>query len=131
MSKEENIEIRTYNIIYKLIEDIQLASKGLLEPKYEEKIKGNVEIREIFRISKVGNIAGCYILDGEVERGDTVRIIRDGRIIYTGKIDSLHRFKEDAKKVAAGYECGIRVENFQDLNKGDTLEVYEQVEVKQ
>jgi len=131
LSKEENIEIRTYNIIYKLIEDIQLASKGLLEPKYEEKIKGNVEIREIFKITKVGNVAGCYVQDGEVERGDAVRVVRDGRIIYTGKIDSLHRFKEDTKKVSAGYECGIRLENFQDLNKGDLLEVYEQVEVKQ
>jgi len=131
LSKEENIEVRTYNIIYKLIEDIQLASRGLLEPKYEENIKGNVEIREIFRITKVGNIAGCYVLEGEVERGDTVRVTRDGRIIYNGKIDSLHRFKEDAKKVAAGYECGIRIENFSDLNKGDILEVYEQKEIKQ
>jgi len=125
LAKEENVEIRTYNIIYKLVDDIKLALKGMLEPVIEEKIKGNVEVREVFKLSKTGTVAGCYILDGEIERGNQVRIIRDGRIIYDGKIDSLHRFKEDVKKVGAGYECGIRIENYQDLNKGDTLEVYE------
>ncbi|MBN1298979.1 MAG: translation initiation factor IF-2 [Actinobacteria bacterium] len=129
LAKDEKVEIRTYNIIYKLIDDIKLASRGLLEPEYEEKIKGNAEVREVFKISKVGIVAGSYILDGEVERGDSARLTRDGRIIYDGKIESLHRFKEDVKKVAAGYECGIRLENFQDINKGDLLEIYKQVEV--
>lgn len=125
LAKEESVEIRTYEIIYKLIDDIKLAFKGMLEPVIEEKIKGSVEIREVFKLSKFGIIAGCYILEGEVERSNLVRIIRDGRIIYDGKIESLHRFKEDVKKVSAGYECGIKIENYHDLNKGDILEVYE------
>jgi len=131
LSKEEKIEIRTYDIIYKLIDDIKLAFKGMLEPKYEEKIKGNIEIREVFKVTKMGNVAGCYVLDGEAERGDSVRIIRDGKVIYASKIDTLHRFKDDVKKVNAGYECGIRIENYQDVSKGDIFEVYEQKEVKQ
>jgi translation initiation factor IF-2 len=131
LAKEEKIEIRTYDIIYKLIEDIKLAFRGMLEPKYEEKIKGNIEIREIFKVTKMGNVAGCYVLDGEAERGDSVRIIRDGSVIYTSKIDTLHRFKDDVKKVSAGYECGIRIENYQDVSKGDLFEVFEQKEVKQ
>jgi translation initiation factor IF-2 len=130
LSKEENVEVRTYDIIYKLIDDIKLAFKGMLEPKMEERLKGTVEVREIFKMPKIGNVAGCYITDGEVERSNQVRVIRDGKIIYNGKILSLHRFKEDVKKVAAGYECGVRVENYQDLNKGDVLEIYEQKEVQ-
>jgi translation initiation factor IF-2 len=130
LSKEENVEVRTYDIIYKLIDDIKLAFKGMLEPKMEERLKGTIEIREIFKIPKTGSVAGCYITDGEVERGNQVRVIRDGKIIYNGKILSLHRFKEDVKKVASGYECGVRVENYQDLNKGDVLEIYEQREVQ-
>ncbi len=131
LAKEEKIEIRTYDIIYKLIDDIKLAFRGMLEPKYEEKIKGNIEVREIFKVTKMGNIAGSYVLDGEAERGDSVRIIRDGSVIYTSKIDTLHRFKDDVKKVSAGYECGIRIENYQDVSKGDLFEVFEQKEIKQ
>ena len=130
LSKEENVEVRTYDIIYKLIDDVKLAFKGMLEPKMEEILKGTIEVREIFKMPKIGNVAGCYITDGEVERGNQVKVIRDGKIIYNGKILSLHRFKEDVKKVAAGYECGVRVENYQDLNKGDMLEIYEQKEVQ-
>ncbi len=129
LAKEEGVDIRTYEIIYKLIDEIKLAFKGMLEPKFEDHLKGTVEIREMFKIPKVGNIAGCYITDGEVERGNLVRVIRDGSIIFNSKIASLHRFKEDVKKVATGYECGVRVENYQDLNKGDILEVYEKREV--
>ncbi len=131
LAKEEKIEIRTYDIIYKLIDDIKLAFRGMLEPKYEEKIKGSIEIREIFKVTKMGNVAGCYVLDGEAERGDSVRIIRDGSVIYTSKIDTLRRFKDDVKKVSAGYECGIRIENYQDVSKGDLFEVFEQKEIKQ
>ena len=129
LAKVEGVDIRTYEIIYKLIDEIKLAFKGMLEPKFEDHLKGTVEIREMFKIPKVGNIAGCYITDGEVERGNLVRVIRDGSVIYNSKIASLHRFKEDVKKVATGYECGVRVENYQDLNKGDILEVYEKREV--
>ena len=129
LAKVEGVDIRTYEIIYKLIDEIKLAFKGMLEPKFEDHLKGTVEIREMFKIPKVGNVAGCYITDGEVERGNLVRVVRDGSIIYNSKIASLHRFKEDVKKVATGYECGVRVENYQDLNKGDILEVYEKREV--
>ncbi|MBM3712964.1 MAG: translation initiation factor IF-2, partial [Actinobacteria bacterium] len=131
VSKEEDIEVRTYDIIYKLIDEIKLAFKGLLEPKIEEHIKGSIEVREVFKISKVGYVAGCYIVDGEVERGDFVRVLRGEKVIFDGKISSLHRFKEDVKKVSAGYECGIRIENFQDINNGDILEIYEKKTVKQ
>lgn len=129
LAKDEGVDVRTYEIIYKLIDEIKLAFKGMLEPKFEDHLKGTVEIREIFKLPKVGNIAGCYVTDGEAERGNMVRVIRDGKIIFNSKIASLHRFKEDVKKVASGYECGIKVENFQDLYKGDVLEVYEKKEV--
>ncbi|MCL4377504.1 MAG: translation initiation factor IF-2 [Actinobacteria bacterium] len=129
IAKTEKVEIRTYEIIYKLIDDLILAFKGMLEPKTEEYEKGKVEVREVFKMPKVGLVAGCYVTEGEVERNNPVRITRDGKIIFNGKIGSIHRFKEDVKKVAAGYECGIKIENFQDINKGDLLEVYEIKEV--
>ena len=129
LAKEERVDVRTYNIIYKLIDDIKLAFKGLLEPEIKEIEKGKIEVREIFKMPKVGVIAGCYVTEGEVDRNDIVRIVRDGKIVYEGKISSLHRYKEDVKKVASGYECGIRIENYQDLKKGDILEVYEKKEI--
>ena len=129
LAKEERVDVRTYNIIYKLIDDIKLAFKGLLEPEIQEIEKGKIEVREIFKMPKVGVIAGCYVTEGEVDRNDIVRIVRDGKIVYEGKISSLHRYKEDVKKVASGYECGIRIENYQDLKKGDILEVYEKKEI--
>ena len=130
LAEEENIDVRTYNIIYKLIDDIKLSLEGLLEPKIEEFEKGRIEVRKIFKIPKEGVIAGCYILEGSVDRGDKVRVIRDEKIIYESKIASMHRFKDDVKKVTAGYECGIRVENYQDINKGDFLEIYELKEIE-
>ncbi len=129
LAKKEDIEIRTYNIIYKLIDDIRLASKGLLEPKIERFEKGKVEVRDLFKLPKVGRVAGCYVLEGEVERGEIVRIIRDGKIVHEGNIATIHRYKEDVKKVSSGYECGIRVENFQDFDKGDIFEIFEEREV--
>ena len=129
IAKTEKVEIRTYEIIYKLIDDIVLAFKGMLEPKTQEIEKGRVEVREVFKMPKIGIVAGCYVLEGEVERNNPVRIIRDGKIIFNGKISSIHRFKEDVKKVSAGYECGIKIENFQDINKGDIFEVFEIKEV--
>jgi len=131
LAKKEGVEIRTYNIIYKLIDDVKLAFKGLLEPKIEKVERGKVEVREIFKLPKIGSVAGCYVLEGEAERGNPARIIRDGKIIYESMIGSIHRFKEDVKKVSAGYECGIKIDNFQDINKGDIIEVFEEQEVKQ
>jgi len=129
LAKEESVDIKTYNVIYNLIDDIKLTFKGLLEPKIQKVEKGKVEVREIFKMPKVGVVAGCYVLEGEVERDSIVRIVRDGKIIHEGKIASLHRYKEDVRKVSAGYECGIKIENFQDINKGDILEIYEEKKV--
>ncbi|PIU29157.1 MAG: translation initiation factor IF-2 [Candidatus Hydromicrobium americanum] len=124
--KKENVEVRTYDIIYKLIDDITLAFKGLLEPEVKRIYKGKAEVREVFKLPKVGIIAGSYILEGEVERGNLVNVVRDGKLIHEGKVATLHRFKEDVKKVLSGYECGVRLEDFQDLVKEDTLEFYEE-----
>ncbi len=129
LAKEEKIDVKTYNIIYKLIDDIKLAFKGLLEPKIQKVEKGKIEVREIFTMPKVGVIAGCYVAEGAAERNDKARLVRDGKIIHEGKILSLHRYKKDVKKVAAGYECGVRIENYQDINKGDIVEVYEEKEI--
>ncbi|MDD5659936.1 MAG: translation initiation factor IF-2, partial [Actinomycetota bacterium] len=129
MAKAEKVEIRTYEIIYKLIDELVLAFKGMLEPKTEEFEKGRVEVREVFKMPKIGLVAGCYISEGEIERNNLVKIIRDGKVVFNSKIASIHRFKEDVKKVTAGYECGIKIENFQDINKGDLFEVYEIKEV--
>ena len=124
--KKENVEVRTYDIIYKLIDDITLAFKGLLEPEVKRIYKGKAEVREIFKLPKAGIIAGSYILEGEVERGNLINVIRDGELIHEGKVATLHRFKEDVKKVSSGYECGIRLEDFQDIVKEDILEFYEE-----
>jgi len=124
--KKENVEVRTYDIIYKLIDDIALALKGLLEPEIERVEKGKAEVREVFKLTKIGVIAGSYILEGEVERGILVNVKRDGKIVHEGKVTTLHRFKEDVKKVSSGYECGIKLEDYKDLNKGDILEFYEE-----
>jgi len=126
LQKKENVEVRTYDIIYKLIDDITLAFKGLLEPEIKRIDKGKAEVREIFKLPKIGIVAGSYILEGEVERGNLVNVIREGESIHQGRVATLHRFKEDIKKVSAGYECGIRLEGFQDLSKGDILEFYEE-----
>ncbi len=102
----------------------------MLAPEFEEKITANVEIREVFKISKVGTIAGCMVLDGKINRNSSVRIIRDGVVVYTGELASLKRFKEDVKEVATGYECGLNIQNFNDIKVGDIVEAYEQGEVK-
>ncbi len=126
LHKKENVEVRTYDVIYKLIDDITLAFKGLLEPEVKRIDKGKAEVREVFKLPKSGIIAGSYVLEGEVERGNLVNVVRDGKIIHEGRVVTLHRFKEDVKKISSGYECGIRLEDFQDLNKGDILEFYEE-----
>ncbi len=130
IAKEYNVDIRLYTIIYKCIEEIELAMKGMLDPEFEEKILGSAEIRKIFKFSKVGNIAGSYVLDGIIKNNADARIIRDGVIIYTGKIASIQREKESVKEVKKGFECGITLDNFSDIKTGDVIECFEMVEVK-
>lgn len=130
LAEMEQIDIRLYSIIYDAINEIKSAMEGMLSPVFEEKIVCNIEIREIFKISKVGTIAGCYVLDGKITRNTKIRIIRDGVVVHTGELDSLKRFKDDVKEVSAGYECGLNIKNFNDLMVGDIIEGFEQVEVK-
>jgi len=130
LAEHEQIDIRLYSIIYDAIEEVKAAMEGMLEPKFEEKIVANVEIRETFRISKVGTIAGCMVLDGKINRNHSIRVIRDGVVVHTGQLASLKRFKDDVKEVASGYECGLNIQNFNDIKEGDIIEAYEQVEVK-
>lgn len=124
MAKDEGVEIRLYNIIYKLQEDIEKAVKGLLDPVFEEKITGQAEVREIFKVSKVGTIAGSYVTSGSIVRSGGVRLIRDSIVIYTGRMAGLRRFKDDVKEVKAGYECGITIENYNDIKVGDVIECF-------
>lgn len=130
LAEQEQIQIRLYSIIYDAIEEVKAAMEGMLAPEYEEKVTGNVEIRDVFKITKVGTIAGCMVLDGKVYRNSKVRVIRDGIVVYTGQLASLKRFKEDVKEVAAGYECGLNIDKFNDIKVGDIIEAYEVVEVK-
>ena len=129
-AKSRGIEIRSYNIIYKLIEDIEAAMKGMLAPVYEDKTCGQAEVREIYKISKVGTVAGCMVTDGIVKRTCKVEVSRDGLIIYTGKLSSLKRYKDDAKEVKQGYDCGLMIENFNDIKIGDVLTFSTVEEVK-
>ncbi|MBA2174068.1 translation initiation factor IF-2 [Halobacillus locisalis] len=129
-AESENVEIRLHNIIYKVMEEIEAAMKGMLDPVYEEQIVGQVEVREVFKVSKIGTIAGSYVTDGKVTRNSGVRVIRDGVVIYEGEIDALKRYKDDAKEVAQGYECGITIKNFNDIKIGDIIEPYEMKEVE-
>jgi translation initiation factor IF-2 len=128
-AEKEQIDIRLYSIIYQATEEIKDAVKGMLAPKIEEKITCNIEVRDVFKITKVGTIAGCYVLDGKITRNTSIRLIRDGIVVYTGKLGSLKRFKDDVKEVSAGYECGLNIENFNDIKVGDIVEGYEQVEI--
>lgn len=130
LAEKEKIDIRKYNIIYDVVDDIKLAMEGMLSPDYKENIIGHVEIRDIIKVPKIGLIAGSYVLDGKVKRNSMVHVLRDNVLIHTGKINSLKRFKDDVKTVDAGYECGLGIENFQDIRENDILEVYETVEVK-
>ncbi|MCF8369504.1 MAG: translation initiation factor IF-2 [Bacteroidales bacterium] len=130
LAEQEQIDIRLYSIIYQAIEEIKAAMEGMLSPEIEEKIVCNVEVREVYKITKVGTVAGCMVLDGVITRKTKVRIIRDGIVVYTGMLGSLKRFKDDAKEVKSGYECGLNIENFNDIKVGDIVEGYEEVEVK-
>ncbi len=130
VAEQENIEIRYYSIIYDAIAEIKAAMEGMLEPTLEKKVVGNIEVREVYKISGVGTIAGCYVLDGKFTRNTRINIIRDGIVVHTGELASLKRFKDDVKEVNAGYECGLSVRNYNDIQVGDVLEGYEEVEVK-
>lgn len=129
-AEKEEIQIKYYNIIYDAIDEIKAAMEGLLEPKFEEKIVGNIEVREVFKVTKVGTIAGCYVLDGRVARSNKIRIIRDGIVVHSGELESLKRFKDDVKDVVKGYECGLKIKNYNDIQVGDIVEAFEQVEIK-
>jgi translation initiation factor IF-2 len=129
LAEQEKVEIRNYEIIYKLLEDIENAMLGLLEPEYEEVVTGDAEVREIFRVPRLGAIAGCMVTNGVITRGSKVRFLREGTIIWKGSIQSLKRFKDDAQEVAAGFECGIGLSDFQDLKEGDIIETYDEREI--
>ncbi len=129
-AEKEKVDMRLYRIIYNAIEDIEKAMKGMFKPVYEENTLGRISVRNTFKVSGVGTIAGAYVQDGKVTRNAQIRVVRDGIVIHEGKIASLKRFKDDAKEVAAGYECGIGIENFNDIREGDTIEAFEMVEVK-
>ena len=130
MAKKEEVEIKQYSIIYQAIEDVEAAMKGMLDPKYEEKVIGNVEVRQIFKISNVGTIAGAYVISGKVERNAGVRVIRENVVIHDGHLATLKRFKDEVKEVGKGFECGIQIENYNDIKEGDIIEVYIMEEIK-
>ncbi|HEY8401852.1 MAG TPA: translation initiation factor IF-2, partial [Cytophagaceae bacterium] len=130
LAEQEEIEIRLYSIIYDAINDVKDAMEGMLAPKVEEVITGNIEVREVFKISKVGTVAGCYVTDGTIKRNNNVRLIRDGIVVFTGQIDALKRFKDDVSEVKAGYECGVSLKGYNDIRIGDNIEGFEEKEVK-
>lgn len=129
-AEEENVEIRLHNVIYKMVEEIETAMKGMLAPEYHEVITGQAEIRQVIKASKIGNIAGCYVTDGSIKRNCDIRLIRDGIVVYEGKLASLRRFKDDVKEVNAGFECGLNIENYNDIKEGDIIEGYVMEEVE-
>jgi translation initiation factor IF-2 len=130
LAEQEQVDIRYYDVIYQILNDIKDAMVGLLEPEYEEQIIGRAEVRQTFHISRIGTVAGCYVTDGKMDRNAKVRLIRDGVVVWDGKLASLKRFKDDAREVKAGFECGLTIENFNDIKVGDQIEAYQMVEVK-
>ncbi|MEY2569830.1 MAG: translation initiation factor, partial [Acidimicrobiaceae bacterium] len=129
LAEREGVEIRTYEIIYQVLEDIENAMLGLLAPEFEEVVTGDAEVREIFSVPRVGKIAGCYVTSGTITRGSKVRFLREGTIIWKGAVQSLKRFKDDVREVNTGFECGIGLTDFQDLKPGDVIETYEDREI--
>jgi translation initiation factor IF-2 len=130
IADKEEVDIRMYSIIYDAINDLKDAMEGMLSPEVKEEITGTAEIRETFKISKIGTIAGCMVTNGKIYRSSSIRLIRDGVVIYTGELASLKRFKDDAKEVAKGYDCGTQVKNYNDIKEGDIIEAFQEVEVK-
>ena len=130
IADKEEIDIRTYSIIYAAINDLKDAMEGMLSPEVKEEVTGTAEIREIFKVSKIGNIAGCMVMNGKIFRNSGIRIIRDGVVVHTGELEALRRFKDDVKEVAKGYDCGMQIKGFNDIAIGDVIESFQEVEVK-
>jgi translation initiation factor IF-2 len=126
----ENVEIRLYRVIYQAIEEIEAAMKGMLDPEFVEEVIGNAEVRQTFKVSGIGTVAGCYVLSGKITRSSSCRLVRDGIVIHEGELSSLKRFKDDVKEALEGYECGITIDKFNDIKEGDILECFEMVEVE-
>jgi translation initiation factor IF-2 len=129
LADQEKVDIRKYNVIYKAVEEIKMAMEGMLKPDTKEEVIATVEVRETFKVPKAGTIAGCYVLTGTVKRSCTINVIRDQIVIHSGKIASLRRFKDDAREVAAGFECGIGIDGFDDIRIGDMLEIIDIIEI--
>ena len=130
LAVKENVDVRSYDVIYHALDDIRKAMVGMLEPTFEEEVIGLAEVRETFHVPKIGTIAGCAVVNGKIQRNSGVRVLRDGIVIYTGKIESLRRFKDDVREVVSGFECGIGVAKFNDIKVGDNLEAYVMTEVE-
>jgi translation initiation factor IF-2 len=130
VANREGVEIRSYSVIYQVVDDLRAAMQGLLEPEEVERTVATIEVRTTFRASKIGVIAGSYVTEGTVRRGATARLVRDGTVVYDGRISSLRRFKDDVREVQAGFECGITLENFMDVKEGDVIEAYEKAQVE-
>jgi translation initiation factor IF-2 len=130
LADKEEIEIRTYSVIYAAIDEVKEAMEGMLSPEIKEQVIGNVEIRQVFKISKVGSIAGCMVISGKVARNSKIRLLRDGIVKFDGELESLKRFKDDVREVTKGYDCGLNLKGYNDIEEGDILEVYEEIQVK-
>jgi len=128
--ESEGVDVHYYNIIYEAVEEVKSALVGMLKPQFREEVVGLAEVREVFRAPRIGSIAGCYVVEGSVKRNRPVRILRDNVVIFEGEIDSLKRFKDDASEVKTGLECGIGIKNYNDIRVGDTIEVFEKVQVQ-
>jgi len=130
LAEAEKVEIRYYSVIYEVLDDVKQAMEGMLAPEFKEEIIGLAEVREVFRVPKIGAVAGCMVLEGVVKRNNPIRVLRDNVVIFQGELESLRRYKEDVNEVRAGFECGIGVRNYNDVKVGDQIECYERVEVK-
>jgi translation initiation factor IF-2 len=130
VAQREGVEIRSYSVIYQVIDDLRAAMQGLLEPEEVERTVGRAEVRETFRASRIGVIAGSYVTEGSITRGASARLVRDGTVVYDGRIATLRRFKDDVREVQTGFECGITLENFMDIKEGDVIETYEKAQVE-
>jgi translation initiation factor IF-2 len=129
LAAKEGVDVRLYTIIYEAVADVRAAMEGMLEPTYREQTQGRVDIRQTFNIQGVGTVAGCYVTEGKIQRGNLVRLLRDHVVVHEGKLASLKRFKDDVREVAAGYECGLSIDGYQDLKQGDVIEAYERIPV--
>ncbi|MFZ1083175.1 MAG: EF-Tu/IF-2/RF-3 family GTPase, partial [Candidatus Kryptoniota bacterium] len=130
LAETESVEIKLYSIIYDAIDNVRKGLEGLLSPDVREDVVGSVEVRQIFKVPKAGTVAGCYVVDGKIQRSNRVRLVRDGIVVHEGSIASLKRFKDDVREVEEGYECGLGIENFNDVKVGDTIEAFTMVETQ-